>query len=62
MPSYRIEALEKFLVRTIYYVDAVNEQEAVRKCEAGDVPYEEHVIEEGDDEWIETLSVNERSN
>jgi hypothetical protein len=30
MPRYRVEALEKFLVRTVYYVDAINEQEAVR--------------------------------
>jgi hypothetical protein len=61
MPSYRVEALEKFLVRTVYHVDAVNEQEAVRKCKTGDVPYDEHEIEEGDDEWIDTLSVYERN-
>lgn len=61
MPSYRVEALEKFLVRTVYYVDAASEQEAVDKCKAGDVPYEKHEIEEGDDEWIDTLSVHERS-
>jgi hypothetical protein len=59
MPRYRVEALEKFLVRTIYYVDAVNEQEAVRQCKAGDVPYEKHEIVEGDDEWIDTLSVHQ---
>jgi hypothetical protein len=62
MPKYRVEALEKFLVRTVYHVDAVNKLEAVRKCRNGDVPYEEHEIEEGDDEWVDTTFVRERSN
>lgn len=59
MARYRVEALEKFLVRTVYFVEAASKREAVRRCKAGDVPYEDHEIEEGDDEWIETLSVEE---
>ena len=59
MPRYRVEALEKFLVRTTYFVEARDAGEAERLCRAGKVPYESHQIAEGDDEWIETLSVGE---
>jgi len=59
MPHYRVEALEKFVVRTVYHVEATSKQEAEQRCTSGDVPYDEYEIEEGDDEWIETLSVDE---
>lgn len=61
MAIYRVEALEKLLVRTVYYVEAASKRQAVQHCKAGDVPYEDHEIEEGDDEWIETLSVVEQA-
>jgi hypothetical protein len=54
-----VEALEKFVVRTVYHVEAANKQEAEQRCNAGDIPYDEYEIEEYDDEWIETLSVDE---
>lgn len=59
MPRFEVEALEKFLIRTIYYVEAANPQQAEELCRAGKVGYEYHSVEEGDDEWIETLSVEE---
>jgi hypothetical protein len=59
VPRYRVEALEKFLVRTTYFVEAGGPGEAERLCRDGRVAYEKHQIEEGDDEWIETLSVDE---
>jgi hypothetical protein len=54
---YRVEALEKFLVRTTYFVDADSPEEAEQSCRDGKVSYESHQIAEGDDEWIETLTV-----
>jgi hypothetical protein len=59
MPRYRLEALERFLVRTTYFVDADSPQEAEQRCRDGKVPYESHQIAEGNDKWIETLSVKE---
>ncbi len=57
MPTYRVEALEKFVVRTIYVVDAVDPQAAEQKCKAGEVAYEQASIEEGDEDWLKTVSV-----
>lgn len=59
MPRYRVEALEKFVVRTVYHVDAVDHHEAESRCKAGDVAYDVSTIEEGDEEWLETVSVEE---
>ena len=60
MPRYRVEALEKFVVRTVYVVTAPSTQAAERICRSGRIPYEEQQIEEGDEEWIRTVSVTER--
>ena len=57
MPRFRVEALEKFLVRTVYNVEAPTQDEAEKLCKAGKVAYEQKSIEEGDEEWIETLSI-----
>lgn len=57
MPTYRIEALEKFVVRTTYLVKADDPQQAEQVCRQGDVSYDEKSIEEGDEEWLETVSV-----
>ena len=59
MPRYRVEALEKFVVRTFYHVEADDPQEAEALCKAGEVAYDDTTIEEGDEEWIETVSVEE---
>lgn len=59
MPRYRVEALEKFIVRTVYHVEAADEEEAEALCKAGEVAYEGKTIEEGDEEWIETIFVEE---
>ena len=48
MPKYRVEALEKFVVRTTYYVEAKNAKQAEALCREGKVAYEDKVIEEGD--------------
>lgn len=57
MPTFRVEALEKFVVRTIYHVDARTPAQAEQMCRSGCVAYEEHRIEEGDEEWIETVAI-----
>jgi len=59
MPRFRVEALEKFVVRTIYVVDAADAEQAEAQCRAGDVAYDHHSVEEGDEEWLETVSVEE---
>lgn len=59
MPNYRVEALEKFIVRTVYYeVEADSPEEAVDICKSGALAYEEKHIEDGDEEWLMTLSVS----
>jgi hypothetical protein len=62
MPKYRVEALEKFIVRTVYFVEATNKRDAEAKCKAGKVAYDEKTIEEGDEEWIKTVSVKMERN
>ena len=57
MPEFCVIALEKFIVKTVYFVNAANAQEAERLCKEGEASYEQVSIEEGDDEWVETLSV-----
>ena len=57
MPKYRIEALEKFVVRTVYHVNAGTPEEAEVICKSGDVAYDEKEIEEGNEEWLETVSI-----
>jgi hypothetical protein len=59
MPRFRVEALEKFIVRTFYHVEAADEDEAETLCKAGEVAYDSSSIEEGDEEWIETISIEE---
>ena len=57
MPKYRVEALEKFVVRTIYHVEANTPEEAEALCKEGEIAYDDKEIEEGDEEWLKTLSV-----
>lgn len=57
MGTYKVEALEKFVVRTTYYVKAETAEEAERRCKAGEEAYEDMRIEEGDEEWLATLNV-----
>lgn len=57
MPKYRVEALEKFVVRTVYHVEAETPEEAEAICKSGDAAYDDKTVEEGDEEWIETISV-----
>lgn len=59
MPKYRVEALEKFVVRTVYHVEANSPDEAEALCKNGDAAYDDKAVEEGDEEWIETVSVEE---
>lgn len=59
MPRYRVEALEKFVVRTVYFVDALNRKKAEALCKAGEVAYDDKTIEEGDEEWLGTVSIEE---
>jgi hypothetical protein len=57
MAQYRIEALEKFIVRTTYTVEAGSPEEAEKLCKAGKVAYDDKSIEEGDEEWLEIRTV-----
>jgi hypothetical protein len=59
MPRYEVEALEKLVVRTVYVVTARSPQQAENLCRSGRVSYEKPQIEEGDEEWIETVSITE---
>lgn len=60
--AYRVEALEKFLVSTVYDVFADSPADAVAQCKSGKVSYERHSIEEGEDEWLETVKVSKPNN
>ena len=54
MPHYRVEALEKFVVRAVYLVEADSAGQAELLCRRGEVAYEHSSIDEGDEEWLET--------
>ena len=58
-PRYRVEALEKFVVRTFYHVEVADAEEAEALCKAGEVAFDDKITEEGDEEWLETVSVEE---
>jgi hypothetical protein len=58
MPMFRVEALEKFVVRTVYFVDTDTAEHAELLCRNGGVSYDESSIEEGDEEWLETVGVS----
>lgn len=57
MPKYEVEALERFVVRTTYFVEADSPEQAEQLCKSGNVAYDSETIEEGDEVWIETVSV-----
>ena len=57
MRRYKLEALEKFVVRTTYFVEADSPEQAEQFCKSGDVAYDNKIIEEGDEEWLETVSI-----
>lgn len=57
MPKYEVEALEKFVVRTTYFVEADSPEQAEQLCKSGNVAYDSQSTEEGDEEWLETVSV-----
>ena len=57
MPTFRIEALEKFVVRTVYSIEADTPEQAEERCRQGTIGYDSKTIEEGDEEWLETVSI-----
>lgn len=59
MPKYRVEALEKFVVRTVYHVEAADPAAAESMCKTGNSAYDDQTIEAGDEEWLETVSVEQ---
>jgi hypothetical protein len=61
MPIFRIEALEKFVVRTTYNIEADSPEQAEEHCRQGAVAYDTKTIEEGDEEWLETVSIETRN-
>ncbi len=57
MPKYHVEALEKFFVRTTCLVEADTPSQAEQLRKSSEVAYDDKTIEEGDEEWLETVSV-----
>ena len=57
MTRFRVEALEKFVVRTVYFIEADTPEQAEQLCKSGETAYDQKTIEEGDEEWLETVSV-----
>jgi hypothetical protein len=56
---FRIETLEKFVVRCQYFVRAKTAAAAKRKVKNGKVAYKNHKIEEGDEEFLSIESCKE---
>ena len=56
---YRVEAFEKFIVRTVYFVEADSGKQAEERCKNGEIAYVSASIEEGDEQWIETVDIEE---
>lgn len=59
MPRYCVEALEKFVVRTIYHVNAADPDAAEKLCQSGQTAYDGMSVEEGNEEWLETVTVED---
>lgn len=59
MPKFRVKAMERFYVETYYTVEASDEAAAEKMCKAGEVPYNDHEIVDGDETWVETLEIEE---
>jgi hypothetical protein len=57
MAMFRVEALEKFILRTVYRVEAPTAQEAEQMCREGEWPYDTKEGEEGGEEWLQTVGV-----
>lgn len=57
MPLYCVEALERLVFRTYYYVSAESAEEAERLCREGAVGCDEKSIVDGDEDWIKTVSI-----
>jgi hypothetical protein len=57
MKTFRVEALEKFVMRTTYYVQAESAQEAEERCKGGHESYEHKEVDEGDEECLGTVEV-----
>ena len=57
MPTFRVEALEKFVVKTVYNVEADTPQQAEARCKSGAYAYDQASIQEGNEVWLETVSV-----
>jgi hypothetical protein len=51
MPRYRVQSLEKFVVRCTYHVEAANPAVAEQLCRSGEVAYDTSTME-GDEEWL----------
>lgn len=58
MPKFQVEALVRGLVRTWYLVEADSPEEAELHCRAGEAEAEHSEVEEGEEEWVETVSVD----
>ena len=60
MPKFTVEALERFTVRAIYRnVEASSAEMAETLCKTGEAAYDHIEPEEGCEEWLETVSVEE---
>jgi hypothetical protein len=56
--KFRVEALEMFAVRTVYEnVMATDKEAAIKRCQNGVEAYDSHTIAEGNEAWLETVSV-----
>jgi hypothetical protein len=57
MPEFRVAAREKFIVQTVYHVQAETPDEAVRLCQGRHVAFHQSETQKRDEEWLEMLSV-----
>lgn len=59
MPKFKVKAMERIYVETIYIVEASDEEAAEKMCKAGEVPYTYRTNIDSDEEWIETLGIKQ---
>ena len=57
MAEYRIETLEKFEARAVYYTEADSAEDAIAAVRAGYVAYDFHEHTGEDDEFVEVVSI-----
>lgn len=55
--KYCVQALERLLYKTTYYIEADSPEAAIALAQSGNVDYDDFSVQDDPGEWVQTLSV-----